>query len=267
MAGLRFARARGFGIEFQDFRAYQPGDDPRSIDWKIEARLRQLVVRVFRAEGHIRLHLLVDASASMALGAPSKFDCARKIAAALCYVAIARQDEAGLALFDARLRARVPVASGRVQLGRVLDVLGRQSATGRSAISRSLTDYGALVRGPGLAVVISDFYEPGACLDAIRYLAYRGLNPAVIQVVGDDELQPDVDGHVALRDIEDPLAAPVVIGPDDVAAYQSRMAAHSDRLRSCAVGQGLPWLRIPASTTFAGMLDACVQAGLLAAHA
>jgi uncharacterized protein (DUF58 family) len=265
MAGLRFARARGFGVEFQDFRAYQPGDDPRSIDWNIEARLRQLVVRVFRAEGHIRLHLLVDVSASMALGTPSKLACAKKIAAALCYIAVSRRDDVGVAMFDETLRARVPPAPGRAQLFRIFDALGREEPAGRSAISRALVGYGSLVRGPGLVVVLSDFYDPAGCLDAIRYLAYRGLNPAVVQVVADDELQPDMTGPAELYDIEDSLAAPVVIDSDDVAAYQSRMAQLSAELEACAVSQGLPWLRVSSSAPFDLLLDACVQAGLVAA--
>src|SRR6476469_10637513 len=69
-SGLRNARARGAGLEFHDFRHYQPGDDLRSIDWNFEAGLRQLVVRVFRAEGQLQLHLLVDISQSMTTGSP-----------------------------------------------------------------------------------------------------------------------------------------------------------------------------------------------------
>ena len=79
---LRQAAAAGHGLDFYDFRHYEPGDDPRRIDWTIAARHRQLVVRQFRAEGHVRLHLLVDVSRSMTLGAPSKRDCAVKLAAA-----------------------------------------------------------------------------------------------------------------------------------------------------------------------------------------
>src|SRR5215471_14352053 len=86
--GSHRARARGYGLEFHDYRAYQPGDELRSIDWTIDARLRQLVVRMFQTAGQLRLHLLVDVSRSMIAGAPSKLACARKLAAALCYTAV-----------------------------------------------------------------------------------------------------------------------------------------------------------------------------------
>ena len=66
-AGVRRARTRGAGLEFHEYRHYQAGDDPRLIDWTVEARLDQLVVRVPRAEGDLRLHVLVDTSGSMSV--------------------------------------------------------------------------------------------------------------------------------------------------------------------------------------------------------
>src|SRR5690606_8903933 len=95
--GARRVRARGADLEFHEYRPYQSGDDPRSIDWNVEARLDHLVVRVSRAQGHVPLHVLVDVSASMGVGAVPKLDLARKVAAACLYVAIARRDPAGVA--------------------------------------------------------------------------------------------------------------------------------------------------------------------------
>ena len=122
-AAIRRARVRGAGLEFQEYRHYEPGDDPRSIDWTVEARLRQLVVRVARADGHVRLHVLLDASASMGVGRPDKWSCARSLAAALCYVAQERRDTAGLAVFDNGVRAYIAPAAGRAQLFRALSLI------------------------------------------------------------------------------------------------------------------------------------------------
>src|SRR5262245_63381361 len=110
-SGAHRARARGYGLEFHDYRAYQPGDELRSIDWTIDARLRQLVVRVFQTAGQLRLHLLVDVSRSMIAGEPSKLACARKLAAALCYAAVVKRDAVGVATFDDAIRAHVAPAS------------------------------------------------------------------------------------------------------------------------------------------------------------
>src|SRR5260221_7827140 len=123
-SNARVARARGYGVEFHDFRHYEPGDDPRSIDWTIHARLGQLVVRVFRADAHLRVHLLVDSSGSMAAGAPDKLSSARKIAAALGYIAAKQRDAVGVATFDTAIRNHLAPAVGRHQLMKIVEVLG-----------------------------------------------------------------------------------------------------------------------------------------------
>ena len=266
-SGLRNARARGAGLEFHDFRHYQPGDDLRSIDWNVEARLRQLVVRVFRAEGQLQLHLLVDISRSMTTGSPDKLDCARKLAAALCYVAVERRDAVGVATFDETIRAYVKPAAGRAQIFKIFETLRASEPVNRSAINRALIDYGGAVRGPGLAVVISDFFHPDGALDGLRYLLYRGLTPAIVQVVSDEELQPEIDGDAELVDIEDASGASLAVDVASVAAYQDRLARMSAELEAFCLSWSLPWLRVASSASFQSLVKACQQAGLLAGRA
>ena len=200
---LRRAAAAGHGLDFHDFRHYQPGDDPRRIDWTIAARHRQLVVRQFKAEGRLRLHLLIDISRSMSVGTPAKIDCARKLAAAFAYAAIDHGDTAGLSTFDAQLISHVPSAGGRPQLRRVLETLATARSGEVSQIDRALVSFGNVVRGPGLAVILSDFFQPDLTLDGVQYLLYRGLTPAIVQIVSTDELAPSIgdDEIVELSDI------------------------------------------------------------------
>ena len=266
-SGLRDARARGAGLEFHDFRHYQPGDDLRSIDWNVEARLRQLVVRVFRAEGQLQLHLLVDVSRSMTTGTPDKLACATKLAAALCYVAVERRDAVGVATFDDTIRRHVKPAEGRAQIFKVFETLRASGAGGRSAINRALIDYGGAVRGPGLAVVISDFFHSDGALDGLRYLLYRGLTPAIVQVVSDEELQPQIVDAAELVDIEDANGAPLAIDVASVAAYQDRLARMSAELEAFCLSRSVPWLRVASSASFQSLVKACQHAGLLARRA
>ena len=266
-AGSRHARTRGYGLEFEDYRHYQLGDDPRSIDWTVDARLRQLVVRVFRAEGHVRLHLLVDVSRSMTIGTPSKLLCATRLAAALSYVAVERRDAVALATFDDRIRTRVSAATGKPQLFRLLDLLGSTAAMGRSALDRALVNYATAVRGPGLAVVLSDFLTPDHTFEGLRYLQYRGLIPAVVQVLADEDIDPAIVDETEIRDVENPAARPLIVDAAAVRAYQERLDRLSRELRTFCRERGLPWLRVTASTAFGDVLRACVQAGILAQHA
>jgi uncharacterized protein (DUF58 family) len=261
-SGVRKARTRGAGAEFHEYRHYQPGDDPRSIDWTVEARLRQLVVRVSRAEGHMAVHALVDASASMSLGSPPKLACAVKAATALCYVAIEGRDAAGAATFTDRVQTYLRPAAGRTQLSRIFDVLGGTTAGGGSSLDRSLESYAAVARGPGLVVVFSDFFDPGGGVSGLQALLHRGLTPAVVQVVAREEIQPIVSDQIELLDVEDEHAAPLVVDAAVVEAYQARMSAHSEALRALCLGHRLPWLRLVAGTGFREMLAAFEAAGL-----
>jgi uncharacterized protein (DUF58 family) len=261
-SGVRRARTRGVGVEFHEYRHYQPGDDPRSIDWTVEARLNQLVVRVSRAEGDLRLHLLLDVSRSMSIGSPSKLSCAAKLAAALSYVAIERRDAAGVATFDDDVRTFLPPAAGRVQLFRVLDTLGSITTHGRSAMDEALLRYGAAVRGPGVVAVMSDFFEPGGGLQGLRYLLHRGLTPAVVQVTAPEEWDPSLSDATEIVDVEEPgrrLVVTTAMAPD----YRRRLERHVHELRAFCVTNRLPCLQVDSSSSFKAQLALFEASGML----
>jgi len=266
-SGSRHARSRGLGSEFHDYRRYQPGDDPRTIDWTVEARLRQLVVRVCQAEGHLRVHLLVDVSGSMAVGTPSKLACASKVAAALCYLAIERRDSVGIATFDDAIRTHLRPATGRHQVFRVFDVLRHAAPAGRSRIDRALTDFTRRAREGGMAIVLSDFFQRDGVLDGLRYLRSSGLALAVLQIVAPEELRPSIVGEVELADIEDPATPAVTVDRAAVSAYQQRVSQTSAALAAFCAERGMPWAQVQSSTSFEGLVEACVKARILGGHA
>src|SRR5512133_2970536 len=85
--GERMSRARGSGMEFADHKEYSAGDDFRMIDWNVYARLDEFVVRLYETEENLSVCIMVDASASMDFGGANgtKWDAAKRLAAALCY--------------------------------------------------------------------------------------------------------------------------------------------------------------------------------------
>ncbi len=265
-SGLRRTRTQGSGIEFQEFRRYQPGDDPRMIDWTVEARLQQLVVRVNRADGHVRLHLLVDISGSMTAGLPQKLTTARKLAAALCYVAVERRDEVGVATFDDTVRTHVAPASGRPQLFRIFETLAAASRGGTSRIDRALIDYGTAARGRGLVVVLSDFFEASSALEGLRFLLYRGFVPAVVQILAPEELRPDIDDEIELADLENTSSPPLVVDATALQAYTANLGRERAALGDFCARHALPCVQIESSDSFDAMLHACRGAGLLARY-
>ena len=90
--GERLTQRRGISIEFSDYRSYAEGDDLRHIDWNVLARLGHAVTKTYRDEEDLHVHLLIDASASMGFGEPTKFDAAAKLAWAFGYIALCGGD-------------------------------------------------------------------------------------------------------------------------------------------------------------------------------
>jgi uncharacterized protein (DUF58 family) len=265
-AGRKVINARGHSLEFHDYRGYQPGDDPRSIDWTVHARLRQLVVRIFRADGHVPVHLLVDTSASMRAGHPAKLAATVKAAAALAYIAVRRRDPVSLAMFSDTIGTHVAPGSGRPQLFRIFDALTSVEARGPSSLDRALTMYGAAVRGPGLAIVMSDFFDAHLTLDGVRYLLSRGLRVALVQVLANDELDPRIEDDVEIVDLEDASAPPVVVTRGALEAYHAHMRRASADLHTFAASRSLPFIRLVSSCGFGEIVSGCSGAGLVERH-
>ncbi len=264
---LRHANVRGHGLEFHDFRAYQAGDDPRSIDWTVHARLRQLVVRTTRAEAQLRLHLLVDVSLSMTVGNPAKLPFATKVAAALAYIAVGRREAVGVATFDSQIRAFVPPAAGHGQLTRVITLLTAATPQHPSALNAALTGYGSLSGGPGLVIVLSDFLDPAGTLDGLRYLIHRGLQPALVHIASPDEIDPEVADDIELTDVERPLASPLVVSPETVAAYRARLGEWLHALESFCRAEAVPWVSLETTASLERVLASCRRAQLIVSHA
>ena len=114
LRGEHSTSRRGRGLEFSDFRRYRAGDDLRHIDWNIFSRLERLFLKLYAAEEDMSLHLLLDTSASMGFGDPSKFDSARRLAASLAYIGLNNMDRvavAAVADFTGAMRSPSPSAT------------------------------------------------------------------------------------------------------------------------------------------------------------
>jgi len=156
LAGEHRSRRRASSVEFADFRKYVPGDDFRQIDWNAFARLDGLFLRQTEAKEDMTVHLLVDCSESMNWGQPSKLGFARRLAAALGFMALSRFDSVTAACFAGSLSARLPLVRGKAQILRLLTYLDRAEVGGVTHLERAVREYCAgPVRG-GVAFLISD---------------------------------------------------------------------------------------------------------------
>jgi len=168
--GVRPARPRGEGSEFEALREYVPGDDPRHIDWKATARRGRVMSRIHRHERSHQIVIAVDASRLMAAacGDRTKLDCAVDAALALAYAALVHGDRVGLAIFDRRVRGFVAPRAHRSALGALEAALAHVQPKLEEADHAELVRLlGARQRQRALVVVLTDFVEA----DASRFQA------------------------------------------------------------------------------------------------
>ncbi len=228
---LRPSVKKGASIEFKDFREYTPGDDPRTVDWSVYARLDQLVVKLFRQEEELDLWVLLDHSASMDFGTPNKFDHARRLAAALAYIGMSNMDSASVVPYAAELARGCAHLRGRGRVFGLLDYLTGLRAAGRTDPVPVMRTYVARVRRPSLIVLISDFYGLQAVRSALDQLRFFKHQLYVIQVAAPWELNPPIRGELRLIDSESAAHEDLTITDSMLRRYRKAFAALGEDLR------------------------------------
>lgn len=163
MAGAWHSAFKGQGMEFEEVREYQPGDDIRIIDWKVTARMKNTFVKVFREERELTVFLIVDVSASSRYGSSNqlKKDLVAEIGAVLAFSAIKNNDKIGLVLFSQHVEKYIPPKRGLRHVLRVIRELlaYRPNETGTD-LAEPLRYFGSIQRRSSICFVISDFICP-----------------------------------------------------------------------------------------------------------
>jgi uncharacterized protein (DUF58 family) len=228
----RLSKRVGAGLEFADHRDYAAGDDLRYLDWNLYGRLGRLALRLFQEEEDLTIEVLVDASASMSVGRPPKLDLALQVGAALAYVGLANLDRVAVtALGDAggeRNRERaLPPARGKGAILPILRMLDGVDAAGRTALAPAVRAFLASRRRRrrGLAIVVSDFYDPAGYRAALDLLRHHRLEIVAIQVSAPEEVSPPLHGDVRVRDVETGETRELTVSPAVLAAYTKRREA------------------------------------------
>ena len=149
MAGEYESAFRGRGMEFEEVREYQPGDDVRTIDWNVTARMGKPYIKLFREERELIVMLLVDISASGQFGTVKKLkkEVAAEVAALLAYTAIRNNDKVGLILFSDHVEKYVPPKKARGHGWRVIrEILSFEPQGRQTDIAQALDYLGRVVR-------------------------------------------------------------------------------------------------------------------------
>jgi len=247
LAGEHRSRRHASSAEFADFRKYVPGDDFRRIDWNAYARLDGLFLRLTEAKEDVPVHLLVDCSQSMNWGAPNKLAFARRLAAAIGYLALARFDAVSGACFSEGVTERFPVVRGKNQAMRLLTYLDRAPVGRVTRIGHSMNQYCGSSAGGGVAFVISDLHVDDDWQRGIIRLLREGMDVVVVHVLAPQELDPALDGEIELLDSESGDVVELVVGDDARRSYVQRVEAWCGEVEDFCHRSEVRYLRLSSA--------------------
>ncbi len=240
-AGERRSRSLGRGVEFSDHRAYQVGDDWRYVDWNIYARLDRLFVKLFEQEEERDVHLLLDASASMRFGQPPKLEYAKRLAAALGYVALAGGERVGAAAVHGASVRTLPPRRGRAHAHHLFRFLEAEQAHGPTRLEEAAQHF--VPRRRGLVVALGDLLDPSGFQGFLGRLRHAGLEVFVVHVLSEEDLQPPGPGELRLVDAETQEGVEVTLDEAAVRAFAAQRDAFLEEVRQFCVRQGMVYVR------------------------
>jgi uncharacterized protein (DUF58 family) len=263
-SGGHLSRFRGRGMEFDESRVYQPGDDPRNMDWRVTARSAQPHVKLFREERERPVWLVVDRGPGMRFGSRLAFKSvvAARAAALLAWAAVGQGDRVGGLVFDENASLTRPPAPGQRGVLPLLGALAGAGVTaagpGRSSLAEAARELPSLVRPGSLLVMLSDF----AGLDPAdgAWLARLARSSEVLLVFVFDPLEaappppglyPATDGRS--RGLLDTRSAGLC------AAWRERHLAHLQRLQAMARRHRLHLLSLATDQPVAATLAAALR--------
>lgn len=260
-AGPRSSPRQGASVEFADFRNYVTGDDFRRVDWKAYARLDRLFLRLYRAEELAIVTLFLDHSTSMHFGDPSKVLTAGRLAAVLSYIALKNYDTVAVAGWGDRIDHFLSGQSGGGAIPVVWQTLARLvDAPAPATDVACLRTYGQYRRGPGIAIVFSDFMTDSDWRAGLRALRAAGQEVTVIQILSPEEVEPSLRGDWKLIDAESGSATEVTLSAHMLRTYAQALERHTSALTEFCRREGIAFVRMTSDVDLAGTIITDLQA-------
>jgi len=253
ISGLHRSPYRGFSVEFAEHRPYNPGDELRTVDWRVFARTDRYHVKQYEEETNLLCWLALDCSASMGFsggGRPSKHTYALSLAAALSLLMLRQGDAVGAVSYDVGPRGWLPPRSRSGWFHEVLRTLAASSPSGETGTTKSLYHLAERLRRRGLVVVISDFLDdPAAVATALRRLRHERHEVLAVQVLDPLERSFEFEGNVTFRDME--TGRELATRPGEVRQrYAERMEEFVDGLRRECRRNEIDHLLVDTATPF-----------------
>jgi uncharacterized protein (DUF58 family) len=242
----------GGGIEFADHRDYTPGDDFRYLDWNLYARHEELLLKRFQEEEDLHVYFLLDCSRSMGFGEPVKFDLARQVVAALAYIALADLDRIGVTAFSSDIIADFPLTRGKGRILALMKFLENLEPQGTDTdLARVATGFVHRDQRRGLAIVVSDLYDPSGFDRGLDLLRHRKYEPHVVQVHDKLEREPKgMLGDLEIMDVESGSARKVTVTEKNLRQYRHLFDEFQTKVQGYCNQYGLGCTRTTTDVPF-----------------
>ncbi|MBM4081613.1 MAG: DUF58 domain-containing protein [Planctomycetes bacterium] len=251
----------GSGVQFADYRSYVQGDDFRYVDWNAYVRFEHLFLKLFEEEEDLHIYLLLDASRSMDFGQPRKFDYARRLAAAIGYIGLASLDRINVTPFAESLGRQLSTMRGKGQVFNLLRFLSRLEVMTQTDFGQALAKFAHQRHHHGLAVVISDFFDPAGYVRGLNCLRFNGFEVFAIQVLAHAESNPTELGDLRLLDVETSLGRNVTVNERLLRTYRARFSGFCDELKQFCLEREIGYVRATTSIPFDDLVLKMLRSG------
>lgn len=234
--GGRKSKAKGVSVEFSDYREYAPGDDFRRIDWNAYGRFDKFFIKVFMEEREGVFNFFIDKSKSMDYGKNNKKDTALKIVAALSYIALNNLDRVNISAINDGTIENLKVGTGNRGFQKILRDLESINFDGTTDLSKSIKKRPLNLRG--ISIVVSDFLNNSgleSLEEGLKYLAYKKQEIILVQVLCDEEINPNFNNEITLIDSETKENIKLSVTPSLIKDYKEALKKYNESIEILAI--------------------------------
>ena len=250
MRAERRTKKTGSGIEFADHRDYTAGDDIRYLDWHAYQRFDRLLIRLYEEEEDLSIYFIVDTSSSMGFGEGQKLRQAKRLAAALAYVGLANLDRIAIVTATDEISGRMPTTRGKARIFRIFRFLSGVKAEGETDLGEAMKTFVAQHKRKGLAVLISDLYDPEGFERGINVLRFNRFEPYVIHIVDPKDGKPDIRGDVRVYDCETGAEREVTVTAKILEKYQHAYGEYLEEVQRFCTSRQVSYFRADVDALF-----------------
>lgn len=267
--GSQAAPAAGFTREFKDRRRYTPGDDYRSIDWLLFARLERLFVRIFEEIQEFHIHILLDRSRSMVEPYPEKRVLALRLAVALAYLGLVSQHRVSILSLTDTVRRETPPLKGQGHIHEVLRQMAALEFGGATDLDGALRGFRPGRDRRGMIFLVSDLFgrAPESAAPALKRMLAWPAETHVIQILHPREPAPTLEGELRLVDVETGEARRLWLTRSELRRYRETFAAYQEELRETCRRYRADFVAWTTDQSFEEMFLNLLSRGSALAHA